>query len=197
MKKVGKFGMSDQTLLNPGEAEGLIPYIAYKWQLDELERDNIVKAKRWMSTSRKLKEDYPKDYSLKLLHKKMFGDVWTWAGEYRTTEKNIGNVLSFQVHEELRKLCDDIKYQLTPKKVDIADIAIRFHHRLTCIHPFPNGNGRFAREATDLLLKYNGQKVFAWGIDKNDQDKVRQEYITSLRSADTGNLTPLSKFLRN
>jgi fido (protein-threonine AMPylation protein) len=34
---------------------------------------------------------------LRLLHKKMFGDVWIWAGEYRTTEKNIG-ITPYQIH---------------------------------------------------------------------------------------------------
>ena len=81
--------------------------------------------------------------------------------------------------------------------MDIIDAALRFHHRLTCIHPFPNGNGRFAREASDLLLIYNSLKPFSWGINRDDQDLVRQDYINALRKADTGDFSLLSSFLKD
>lgn len=199
MKRAGEFGMNDsqdQTLIDPEEAQALIPYVVYRWQLDEHEKNNILKAKRWMNSSRNLKKGYPSDHGLRLLHKKMFEDVWKWAGEYRKTEKNIGNVLSYQVHEELRKLCDDVKYLLQLERTNIIEIAAQFHHRLTCIHPFPNGNGRFAREASNILLIYNDQKPFSWGIDRVDQDRVRQDYIAALKQADIGNFSALLSFLK-
>ena len=35
----------------------------------------------------------------------------------------------------------------------LDDIATRFHYRLVVIHPWPHGNGRHARLATDVLLE--------------------------------------------
>jgi Fic family protein len=35
---------------------------------------------------------------------------------------------------------------------EVDEIAARFHHRLVWIPAYPNGNGRHARLATDLLL---------------------------------------------
>jgi Fic family protein len=69
---------------------------------------------------------------------------------------------------------------------------------LVLIHAFPNGNGRHARLATDLLLHWNGQSQFTWGsvsLIKNGQ--ARQEYITALREADGGSIDRLLQFVRS
>jgi fido (protein-threonine AMPylation protein) len=42
------------------------------------------------------------------LHKKMFGEVWQWAGEFRKTNKNIG-VDKYEIGAELRILIEDCK----------------------------------------------------------------------------------------
>src|SRR5690606_34721339 len=80
-----------QTPLDPEELEGLkIHSISTKAELDELEQQNIEEAMFW---AMRLKFAYGKIISEKFildLHKKMYKNVWKWAGTYRNTEKNIG-----------------------------------------------------------------------------------------------------------
>ncbi|CAH2032189.1 mobile mystery protein B [Trichlorobacter ammonificans] len=79
------------------------------------------------------------------------------------------------------------------------EIAARFHHRLTAIHPFPNGNGRHARLMTDILLVHLlRQQRFSWGsgnlVSAGD---CRQQYISALRAADRHDYGLLLAFARS
>jgi Fic family protein len=77
------------------------------------------------------------------------------------------------------------------------EIAARFHHRLVAIHPFPNGNGRHGRLATDLLAVQTNQEPFAWGRqDLTAPSDTRAHYIAALRAADSRNVAPLLAFMR-
>ena len=78
------------------------------------------------------------------------------------------------------------------------EIATRFHHRLVWIHPFPNGNGRHARLATDLLLVTLGRPRFSWGrVNLVDAGETRRAYIAALRAADGHDIAPLLDFVRS
>jgi Fic-DOC domain mobile mystery protein B len=88
----------------------------------------------------------------------MFGGVWKWAEEFRTTERNIG-VDSWRIESDLHTLLDDVRYWIDHKTYTADEIAVRFHHRLVFIHPFPNGNGRHSRLAADLLITQFGAHV--------------------------------------
>lgn len=46
---------------------------------------------------------------VKGLHKRMYQDVWKWAGEFRRTEKNIG-IAWTQTGVSLKTLLDDTEY---------------------------------------------------------------------------------------
>ena len=76
------------TPLDPNELDGLKPkHITTQRELDQLEQANISSGLRWLSRQRGhvLTDDFPI-----ALHKRLFGDVWAWAGTYRKTGKNIG-----------------------------------------------------------------------------------------------------------
>ena len=188
------------TPLDPDEIEGLIPsHIVNRGQLDELEQQNIVAAQIWLSTSRIPKIN---DHNnLRTLHQKMLGNVWRWAGTFRMTAKNIG-VEAYQIAPELRNLCDDVDTWIKHSSYPPDEIATRFHHKLLLIHPFPNGNGRHARLATDTLLsKQLNANAFTWGsasIGKNINKEcdVRNQYIHALRKADRGDYQALLGFVR-
>ena len=124
----------------------------------------------------------------------MFGDVWVWAGEYRTTERNIG-VAPYQISIKIMQLFDDLKFWIDNKTYSNHEIAVRLHHRLVQIHPFPNDNGRVSRLMADLVLqKLNGTSLY-WG-DTNlvNVSEVRSQYIDALRKADAGDYTDLLDF---
>lgn len=180
------------TPLNPDEADGLIPsHIATQGQLNAWELQNIRQAEEW-AFDRKHKEILTVDF-MQSIHKKMFCDTWKWAGTIRRTEKNIG-VAPEKIYVSLHNLCEDVGAQIEYKSMPIREICARFHHKLVFIHPFPNGNGRFSRTMTDLLLVHHSEAVFSWGDLLEDGD-VRKKYISALREADGKNYQPLLQFL--
>jgi Fic-DOC domain mobile mystery protein B len=188
------------TPLDPDESHGLIPaYVTNHDDLNRAEQANILEALNW-ATSRK-HSDLISDSFIRKLHQKMFGNVWRWAGFYRKTLKNIG-VPPEIVAVEIRKLCDDAKYQVGFANLDWDDFGVRFHHRLVWIHPFPNGNGRHARLMTDLILRAHARDAFSWGAESTNGaigefGKTREKYLSALRSADAGDWVPLRTFVRS
>ena len=130
------------------------------------------------------------------LHRQMFSETWDWAGQFRRTGKNIG-VHWPQIPERTRNLVDDIVYQIERETFAPDELAARFHHRLVSIHLFPNGNGRHARLAADVLLKENGCLPFSWGSGTIDQaGDTRSSYLAALRAADDGDYAPVIAFAR-
>ena len=183
------------TELTEEEREGLIPsYITLRSELNEAEQANILEAEEWASAR---KRDVREEKFLNNLHKRMYGNVWRWAGQYRTTGKNIG-IDAYRVSTELRQLLDDCRYWIENETYESDEIAARFHHRLVSIHCYPNGNGRHARLAADLLLKSMGQERFSWG-GKNlvDVGETRERYIAALRTADEHDYGSLLEFVHS
>jgi len=182
------------TELNPEEREGLIPsYITKRAELNEAEQGNILEAREWALGK---KRDVLKEAFLKNLHKRMYGKVWTWAGEYRATGKNIG-IDAYLIPTDIRNLLDDVRYWIDQKTYPADEIGARFHHQLTFIHCYANGNGRHARMATDLLLVSIGDKPFTWGnVNLVDPGEARKTYIAALHAADKHDIAPLVAFVR-
>ncbi len=186
------------TPLDPNEVAGLIPDIHTQKELDQCEFENIAKALIWANKSRKLKKELLSISGLLTLHKQMFKDVWTWAGSLRTTEKNIG-VCPTQIMSQINQLTENIKFQLQNQISPLHQIAIYFHHQLTLIHPFPNGNGRHSRAAADLFLVYQKLPPFHWSASQlRNKSNTRSLYIKALRIADkNGDYKPLLEFALN
>ncbi len=185
------------TPLNPDETEGLIPTnITTREELDRWEQDNINEALIWLEKQR-LKDVFCESF-MKKLHKKMFGNVWKWAGTFRQSGKTIGTNW-YNLSVDLKNLCDDVQFLIDNKTFSQDEIAVRFHHRLVSIHLFPNGNGRHARLMTDILLEYVlNRSRFTWGsADLSKYDEDRKIYIDALHAADKGDYQPLMVFARS
>ena len=183
------------TPLTHEEREDLIPsYITLRRELNEAEQANILEAEDWAFAR---KRDVLDERFLTNLHKRMFGRVWRWAGQFRRTERNIG-VHAYRIQMDLLQLLDDCRYWIENDTYSPDEIATRFHHRLVFIHPFPNGNGRHARLATDLLLTKLGQSRFSWGqVNLVDPGETRQRYVAALRDADKHDYRALLEFVRS
>jgi|SRR5947209_6290044 len=193
-------GPPGSTPLEPDDLVGLIPtWVATRGDLNEAEQKNILDGlsrSRWRRPS---VEKVLDDDAVRKLHKDMFGQVWKWAGSYRSREVNIGNVAPYQVAGCVRDLTEDARLWIGGDHPMPADeVAYRFHHRLVEIHPFPNGNGRQARAITDLLLRALGQPAFTWGGSSLDvEGAIRSAYIDALRAADAGDFALLAAFVRS
>lgn len=187
-----------QTKLDEDEKEGLkIRTITTNKELDEYEQLNIEKALEWTISKRFSTEKLLSEEFVKSLHKKMFGEVWKWAGDFRRTEKNIG-VDWIKIGIELRTLIDDTRFWIENKTYPPEEIAIRFKHRLVNIHCFPNGNGRHSRLMADLIIeKVFNKPVFTWGrTNLTEANEIRSDYIGALKQGDKGNITSLVEFAR-
>jgi Fic-DOC domain mobile mystery protein B len=136
-----------------------LSYIANRSELNAAEQENIARGQDWALNRRRniLTESF-----IKALHRHMLNDVWRWAGRFRTSERNIG-IDHWEIPVALRLLLDDAKTWIEHKAYSPDEIAVHFHHRLTQIHPFPNGNGRHARLIADLLVMQLSGERFSWG----------------------------------
>jgi Fic-DOC domain mobile mystery protein B len=187
---------NDATPLTPEEQRDLIPaHIAYRRELNEAEQENIAHAQDWALARRRrnlLSEKFIKD-----LHRRMFSDVWRWAGNFRTTERNLG-IPHHEITVALRQLLDDVQAWIQYNSYPPDEIAARFHHRLVLIHPFPNGNGRHSRLIADILVMQLGQERFSWGRANLQQaGDVRRRYMDALHAADNRDIGPLLAFARS
>jgi Fic-DOC domain mobile mystery protein B len=185
------------TPLDPEEIEGLkMRHITTRNELDRWEQENIQEAYAWLE--RKRKKDILTEEFICILHTKMFGKVWNWAGKFRKSDKNIG-VAFTQVRIELRQLLDSTKFWIEHDTFPPDEIAYRFHHKLVWIHLFPNGNGRHSRLMTDIILEeVLGVKSFLWGSETlSNASDTRNQYIMSLRLADKEDFSALAKFVRS
>lgn len=188
-----------QTPINEEEKEGLkIKSITTQRELDEFEQLNLEKALEWTIHANLKPEKILTEKFIKDLHKKMYSDVWKWAGSFRKTDKNIGIKWTL-IGLELKTLIDDTKYWIDNKTYSPEEIAIRFKHRIVAIHCFPNGNGRHSRMMADIIIEsIFGKDIFSWqSSNMVNADEKRKEYITALRAADNGNIQPLIEFAVN
>ncbi len=183
------------TPLTVEERGALLPsYITLRHELNEAEQVNIDAAQRWAESRRR---DILDRAFLSELHRRMFGDVWSWAGQYRTTPRNIG-VEAYRIVTEVQQSIDDARYWVENATYRPDEIAVRFSHRLVYIHPFPNGNGRFSRLVGDFLARQLGQPPFTWGrLSLVDAGETRARYVAALQAADNHDIGSLLRFARS
>jgi len=183
------------TPLSPDEIDGLIPtHITLRSELNELEQKNIGHADIWAFLRKRNVLD---DGFLRGLHRRMFNEVWRWSGEYRRTEKNLG-VLPHLIQPGVYQIVGDMRVAPQHKAYGPDELALRLSHRLVCVHPFANGNGRWSRLVGDLMVVNQGGKRFSWGsADLQREGKDREKYIDALRAADNHDYAPLLKFARS
>lgn len=188
-----------QTPISEEEKEDiLLPTLSTRAELDEFEQANIEKAVEWS-----MKKSYVRDEVLtigftKELHRRMFSEVWGWAGTFRKSNKNIG-VDKYNIEQDLYKLLKDCNYWLVNEVYPKDEIAIWYKYRMVSIHPFPNGNGRHSRICGDILVSHVlNRPVFTWGGTKIvEVGETRNRYLQALYKADQGDIGPLLEFARS
>ena len=178
------------TPVDPDDAEGLVPtWIATRGDLNTAEQENIVAAVAWASskTGPRTLDLLLTEAMMRELHERMFSDVWKWAGQYRQRDTNMG-IHWPHIPEQVHGLVADVAAQTADAEAlpwSADELTVRFHHRLVTIHPFPNGNGRHARLAADILAVCLGELPFTWGAKESSaRGNTRSTYLAALRVAD-------------
>lgn len=188
-----------QTPLDEEEKEGLlIPSIATRGELDEFEQQNIEQALQWtLQRSFRVTEVFSEKF-VRTVHRRMYADVWSWAGEFRKTDKNIG-IDKWLIPTHLKYLLDDALFWHANNTYSADELALRFKHRLVSIHCFPNGNGRHSRLMADIIVgKLYKQPVFSWGsAGTYSNEHARAAYLKAIKIADQGEYGPLLAFARS
>jgi len=184
------------TPLDPNELGGLKHrHVTTQAELDELEQANITSGLLWLSRTRR-KDIFSEGFAIEL-HRQLFGQVWNWAGTFRTTGKNIG-VEPAQIGSQLRVVLDDARYWADKGTYVPREAAVRLHHRIVLVHPFANGNGRHARILADAVLEkiYKVDPIdWTAGSDLQKMNERRAGYIAALKAADRHDITPLLAFV--
>ena len=185
----GETPIDPSGLKNPGT-------IRTRRELAAAEAFNIGKAVLKYLAARPSRRSAPFDYEWILeLHREMFGDVWTWAGVVRTRELNLG-VRPHQIVDQLAALVGDLgSWSGFGHPLDVQ--AVWLHHKAVSVHPFENGNGRWARLLANIWLKRHGEPIVAWPDDVIGRvSTVRDEYLAALRAADGGSYDALTALHR-
>jgi len=174
------------------DISGLIPrHIITRDDLYDLEFANINQAiKKYFldSISDKL-APFTVEWLFQV-HKEMLGEVWEWAGKQRTRELNIGSAPHLIV-EHLKQFVDDLEYWEEEKR-NFVEISAHIHHRLTKVHPFKDGNGRWSRLVTNIYLHKHKNPLLQWPKETlTEGSPFRKEYIKALKNADNGNYDTL------
>jgi Fic-DOC domain mobile mystery protein B len=183
---VANFSFKDrdgQTPLPEELLKGLIPkHIQNMGELDEYEEANIVEGLAWLE---KCNEDCLNYEFWRKLHKKLFGNVWSWAGEVRKHEINNPYFLDpHQIWPAFKQLEGDLKFWLEKRQIPFQEIAARFHEKIETIHPYPNGNGRFGRILVEYFCKRENEKIPTWGESLKADPKLRRKnYVAALDHA--------------
>lgn len=176
----------------------LIRTISTRGELDEFEQANILEAIEWSIKVKHNIEEILTINFIQELHKRMFSEVWGWAGLFRITNKNIG-IDKYFIEQELYKLTDDCKFWIENRVYTEDEIAVRYKFKMVSIHPFPNGNGRHSRICGDILVsQVLNQPVFTWGgKDVSKKGEARNKYLNALYQADKGDMSLLIEFARS
>ncbi len=148
-------------------------------QLAAVEAENVLKATVKYLAARPSRRLAPFDLNWMFkLHSEMFGDVWDWAGKPRQVDLNIG-VVWYQVEAELQNLINDLEYW-EKNWPDLVEQAAHLHHRAVHIHPFANGNGRWARMLANIWLRVHDRDVTTWPEETiGAVSPIRDEYSES------------------
>lgn len=139
-------------------------------KLNIKEQEMLVEAERSITSLRilELKENPPKgtmnfDY-LRKLHKNVFGDIYSWAGEIRTVNITKGNMfcdcrfivpMAEAIFEQLWQ-----EHYLTTCKEEEMPIRLAYYlAEINALHPFREGNGRVQRLFIEILAENAGYEV--------------------------------------
>ena len=186
-------GIPGETPIDPsGLRPAMKKVVGNRTQLNRYEAENIRAAvvKYLASTPSHRLAPFMLEWTLKV-HKEMLAKVWLWAGRIRTIELNLGSP-AWRIQTDLHDLLEDL-HCWEGSDMPLVEQAATLHYRAVHIHPFENGNGRWARLLANIWLKQHDGDIVVWpegGITAGTSP-IRGQYIEALQAADRSDLSRL------
>lgn len=121
------------------------------------------------------------DAFVRELHRRLYGDIWTWAGAFRLTEKSVGIDPAY-ISTQLRQALDTIAYRWShTDDWSARELGIAVHAEVVRIHPFVDGNGRVTRLLANLVFfatqdDAEALSTYDWRVDKRTYIDLLREY---------------------
>lgn len=176
--------------------------IMRKQQMDQAEFEALLQAQE-----RYLHQLTPKTrFTAKLLcqmHRDWLGEIYAWAGQYRTVEMSKGGFQwppAFRVAPNMEDFEKGLLRQCTPCRpaslIEVAGRIAQVHSQLLLIHPFRDGNGRLARWLADLMAQQAGFPPPDYPFTGRNAQKNRMRYLIAVQGAYLQNYDALSDFFR-
>lgn len=173
-----KLGLTDKNIINEYEAKGLIAAELFILSLDV---DTALSVQLILK-----------------IHRIAFSELYDWAGEWRTVEVTVGQLVPPQpqrIIQLMYQFIDNLNY-----KIEIAldinqhiECLIYAHYEFVRIHPFNNGNGKTGRLLMNFLAMKFGYKPLEL---YSREGKSRKVYINAMKAADNGDFRPLTLLIQ-
>ncbi len=132
--------------------------------------------------------------SLLSIHRHLFQDVYSWAGEKRKVEiSKAGKQFFPTTHFDnafrfIDTLISDYKIISKEDKLQIAEKLAEILDNVNYLHPFREGNGRTQREFLRLLVSEKGLTL---NLNPPDNKSVYDQYMQGTINSDVKTLTKL------
>ena len=132
--------------------------------------------------------------SLLSIHRHLFQDVYSWAGEKRKVEiSKAGKQFFPTTHFDnafrfIDTLISDYKNISKEDKLQIAEKLAEILDNVNYLHPFREGNGRTQREFLRLLVTEKGLTL---NLNPPDNKSVYDQYMQGTINSDVKTLTKL------
>ena len=138
------------------------------------------------------------------MHQDWLGEIYEWAGRYRTVEMQKGNFRwppAFRVPQNMAWLEDELLKKFTPCQSGelevVAGKVAAVHAEFLLVHPFREGNGRLARWLADLMFLQAGYPMPLYNFSGKGSVKRKKDYLDAVITGYAQDYAPLTDFFRD
>ena len=140
---------------------------------------------------------------LREMHREWLGEIYVWAGEYRTVEVSKGGFSwppAFRVAPNMERYEAETLRKCTPCRASAVSVAARciaeVHAEFLLIHPFRDGNGRLSRWLADLMAIQAGYPPPLYRFSGRGGKAERARYLTAVQRGYVQDYATLTDFFR-
>lgn len=137
------------------------------------------------------------------MHKDWLGEIYEWAGTYRTVEMSKGGFTwppAMRVESNMEAFESGLLRTHTPcHSASLSEVSQRLaevHAELLLIHPFRDGNGRLARWLTSLMAQQAGFPSPLLRFSGRNSKQERERYLQAVQQGYLQNYSALTAFFR-